>query len=120
MPSASRRDDRFARQHPLPGQGFTRRGFEFRYFILYAIYRVGLDPVAMATFLALRERLIPGADSYYHLAIARAISLGRVPLDLPWVRLSAKHYPTTNTVVRQHRRRAVSLLEAQNRRIVHS
>ncbi len=130
MPSASRRDDRFARQHPPPGQGFTRRGFDFRYFILRAIYRVGLDPVGdriqdrrrmksvqsvhgasdrgprglqaagalgasaaafAATFLALRERLIPGADPYYHLAIARAISLGGVPLDLPWVRLSAMH-----------------------------
>jgi hypothetical protein len=45
----------------------------------------------LACFLALRERLLPGADSYYHLAIAREIAAHGLPHDLPWARFSAMH-----------------------------
>jgi hypothetical protein len=43
----------------------------------------------LACFLALRERLLPDTDSYYHLAIAREIAAHGLPHDLAWVRFSA-------------------------------
>jgi hypothetical protein len=45
----------------------------------------------VACFLALRARLLPGADSYYHLAIARAMAAHGILRDLPWARFSLMH-----------------------------